>query len=998
MFDGTTGAEIAAIVNPRPAASTGFGTAVASVGPNVLVGSPNDNTAGPGAGAAFLFGPSGALLTTFVQPDGGGGNFGASVAGTQNTALIGAPGANLGTSDAGAAYLFDADPASPTLGQAIAAVQEPTPTSGAALGTAVGFDDGALIAGAAGGISSGVTEPGAVELYQQDATITLSSVTTYARPAPDDSVILSATFVGANPSLALTASINWGDGSPATVINLPGGSYAFAAPHDYTTIPASGSYTIGVTLTDPYGKTAFAETTLAISNPAPVFAPPGLVLSSSSIAEGGTVNVSGTIESPGGIGTNTVSLDWGDGSNPTTIVLPQGDDTFSTTHTYLQNPPGVDSENYTIFGSATSQNGQVGNASASVTVNKVAPQFTAADLTLSKTTANEGDTITLDGQFTDPDAESSYTVTIDWGDGSTPTVLSELLGQIVQSATPGLYTYSTTHQYVNVPPGEPAGGAYDIHVSVSDGVNITSADTSIVVNRVAPVVQIASSVDLGAGTITVTADVTELDPLATYSVAWTLTQNGIGIGTATGTSYTFPIPNPLGVLVATATATDSDGGVSSDSAQQVPIDQTGASVVINAAGITVSLGGVPVATTPSAGAGQVVALVTGSNDLIDASTETNPVELVSSGSNNTLIGGAGDDLLVAGSGANSLVGGTGDDTLVSNGGDDTLVGGTGNTSFQINPGHDPLVIGGSGTNTLDFSIAGQLITLNLGLESGQTQLVDSNNDEVTLEGKFDEYIGSPYGNNVTLNDDNDLAYAVAGNTTITGGAGNDSIVGGSGNDIIYATTGNTTITGGCGQRIDHRRLGQRHHLRHHRQHDHHRRLGQRIDHRRLGQRHHLRHHRQHDHHGRCGQRIDHRRLRQRHHLRHHRQHDHHAAAAGNESITGGSGNDIIYSTTGNTTISGGAGNESITGGSGNDIIYATTGNTTITRRCGQRIDHRRLGQRHHLRHHRQHDHHRRRGQRIDYRRLGQRHHLRHHRQHDHHRRCGQRIDHRRLGQ
>ncbi len=179
LFDGTTGAEIAAIVNPRPAASTGFGTAVASVGPNVLVGSPDDNTAGPGAGAAFLFGPSGALLTTFVQPDGGGGHFGASVAGTQNTALIGAPGANLGTSDAGAAYLFDADPASPTFGQAIAAVQEPTPTSGDALGTAVGFDDGALIAGA-GAIGSGVTGPEAVELYQQDATITLSSVTTYA--------------------------------------------------------------------------------------------------------------------------------------------------------------------------------------------------------------------------------------------------------------------------------------------------------------------------------------------------------------------------------------------------------------------------------------------------------------------------------------------------------------------------------------------------------------------------------------------------------------------------------------------------------------------------------------------------------------------------------------------------------------------------------------------------------------------------------------------------
>ncbi len=299
-----------------------------------------------------------------------------------------------------------------------------------------------------------------------------------------------------------------------------------------------------MTLGDPLGKTTFAQTTVAISNPAPVFATPGLVLSSSSIVEGGTESVSGTIEGPGGIGTNTVSLNWGDGSTPTTIVLPAGDDTFSTTHTYLQNPAGVESENYTIVASVTNQNDQVGYASASVTVNKVAPQFTAADLSLSKTTANEGDTITLDGQFTDPDALSSYTVTIDWGDGSTPTVLRELLGQVVLSATPGLYTYSTTHQYLRSPPGEPAGGTYDIHVSVSDGVNITSADTSIVVNRVSPSVQITSSVDTGAGTITVTAGVTEPDPLATYTVAWTLTQDGIDDRDGRGHELYVPDPQP----------------------------------------------------------------------------------------------------------------------------------------------------------------------------------------------------------------------------------------------------------------------------------------------------------------------------------------------------------------------------------------------------------------------------------------------------------------------
>ncbi len=145
LFDGTSGAESVAILNPHPADSTGFGSAVASVGSNILVGSPDDNTAGPGAGAAFLFLPTGLLRTTFVQPDGGGGGFGTSVAGTQNTALIGAPGAHLATSDAGAAYLFDADPASPTFSRAIGAVQEATPTTGDAFGTAVGFDTGALI-------------------------------------------------------------------------------------------------------------------------------------------------------------------------------------------------------------------------------------------------------------------------------------------------------------------------------------------------------------------------------------------------------------------------------------------------------------------------------------------------------------------------------------------------------------------------------------------------------------------------------------------------------------------------------------------------------------------------------------------------------------------------------------------------------------------------------------------------------------------------------------
>ena len=80
------------------------------------------------------------MLETFVQPDGGGGEFGASVAGSGTTALI-ARRHTLGTSDSGAAYLFDADPTSSTFGLPIAAEQESIPVTGDAFGSAVGFLD-----------------------------------------------------------------------------------------------------------------------------------------------------------------------------------------------------------------------------------------------------------------------------------------------------------------------------------------------------------------------------------------------------------------------------------------------------------------------------------------------------------------------------------------------------------------------------------------------------------------------------------------------------------------------------------------------------------------------------------------------------------------------------------------------------------------------------------------------------------------------------------------
>ena len=852
-----------------------FGAAVAAVGANVLIGSPLDNG---GDGAAFLFFSSPSFTSPgspeqFVQPDGGGGEFGASVAGTANQALIGAPGANLGSNDAGAAYLFDADPSSPTFGNAIGAFQEPTPTTGHAFGSAVGIDDGAIVVGA--------PSAGGVDLYQPGAPLSVSATTTYAT-LNYDSVIVSGTFMDVNPDAALTATIDWGDGSSPTVLSLPAGSYAFSAPHEYTT-DASYKYNIGVTLSDGALLSAFAQTPLLISDPAPVFAAPGLVLSSSSIAENGMETLSGTIVSPGGIHTNTITINWGDGSIVPPIVLLPGHDTFSTTHTYLNNPAGEASGEYTISASVINEEEKSGSASTEVTVSNVSPQFSSGDLHLSSAAIVEGGTVTLNGSFTDPGTLDPHTVTIDWGDGSTATTLLGLLGQIEETSTPGVYTYTASHQYLNNPPGEPSGGAYPINVSVSDDVSTTSASTSIEVDNAAPSVRIESAGSPLSGQISLSAVVTDAGILDTETVVWTVTNNGVQIASATGATISFSTPASIGVLVATATATDSDGGQGSGSIQIVVIDQNQVNVTIDpTTGITVAMGASVVSNTPlESPSTSVMALILGNQVTVDAHTMTAPVELDGYGNSETLIGGGGNDILVANAGNNSLVGGAGDDTLVSNQGDDSLFGGTGNDTYFINPGTDPLVGDSDGFNTLNFSISAVAITINLALEDGTQQQVNPDGAVVTLEGtggqpgSFDGYVASSHGDNVIGNSDADLIYGGSGNTTITGGSGNNSIVGGSGNDVIYGGSANTTITSGTGN--DSIVGGS----------------GNDII---YG--------------GSSSSTL--------------------TGGSGNDSIIGGSGNDIIYGGSGNTTITGGSGNESLVGGSGNDIIYGGSGNTTLT--------------------------------------------------------------------
>ena len=109
LFDSSTGGLLQAFDNPSPALFDEFGAAVAGVGANALVGAPGDNFA---EGTVYLFDSNtGGLLQTFNNPTLPGGNdeFGRSLAALGTNVLIGAPLDDTAAPDAGAAYLFDSN-------------------------------------------------------------------------------------------------------------------------------------------------------------------------------------------------------------------------------------------------------------------------------------------------------------------------------------------------------------------------------------------------------------------------------------------------------------------------------------------------------------------------------------------------------------------------------------------------------------------------------------------------------------------------------------------------------------------------------------------------------------------------------------------------------------------------------------------------------------------------------------------------------------------------
>ncbi len=734
-------------------------------------------------------------------------------------------------------------------------------------------------------VSATATDPGNTSEFSLDqAEDTPPIAAIVARPSPAGSPATtfnegqSITFDGSGSyspdgdSLDYTWDFN--DGSPLVTTTTPTVTHAYHY---------DGTYVVTLTVNDGHGGIESNIDILTIKKLPPVIAFNALP---ASLAVGTTLNLSGTIDDPTP-DLETVVLDWGDGSSPTTLQLPAGSTTFSSSYDYASPLPGG-ATTATLSATVTDASnpaaspepspigplsptppfdvgGLSGSTSAMLTVFQQAP--TIAGLTLSQSTVNVGGTTTLSGTIVDPDPVVSHTVTIQWGDPSPNTTLV---------LPPGDLVFSSTHQYDSTP-GNALSGAWPIDVTVINS-NLASgavAPPAVTAVDVSPIVQIESLPLSTSGSLVSLISIAT-EPPGTHNqltYQWTLTTGGAPYASGTGQTLSF-VSISGGVFTATVVVTDQDGATGQASAQVVVGPSTpNNTVVFNPAGaglVTITANGTT--SSPFAPGNGIIYYSRGATNVVEASpTLTTPIELVgSTGGTNTLIGGAGDD------------------TLVSVQGNDYLEGTTGNTDFVLILGHDPTLVGSTGINTIDLSQTPQNVTLNLGTQTVQS--VDSAGDIVLLQGTFQNVIAGPGDDVLTAangvsgsligGSGNDIIYGgTTGNDSITGGTGNSTITGGGGNDIIYGGTtgndsitggtGNSTITGGGGNDIIYG--------------------------------------------GTTGN-------------------DSITGGTGNSTITGGGGNDIIYGgTTGNDSITGGTGNSTITGGGGNDIIYGgTTGNDSIT--------------------------------------------------------------------
>jgi autotransporter-associated beta strand protein len=130
------------------------------------------------------------------------------------------------------------------------------------------------------------------------------------------------------------------------------------------------------------------------------------------------------------------------------------------------------------------------------------------------TTIDENGTVTLTGNITDPDTADTFTLTINWGEGSPQ----------VEMLPAGTTSFSVTHQYLDDNPTATTSDKYTIKVDLQDnnGGSATQTSTKTTVKNVNPVTNVIVGPSSGVvgQSLSFTGSFTDVGTQDTHKVQW----------------------------------------------------------------------------------------------------------------------------------------------------------------------------------------------------------------------------------------------------------------------------------------------------------------------------------------------------------------------------------------------------------------------------------------------------------------------------------------------
>ena len=284
--------------------------------------------------------------------------------------------------------------------------------------------------------------------------------------------MLTGTIVDPSAKDTFGVTVDWGDGSAASAVTVAAAAPQLNLAHQYA---SAGTFTLSVAVNDGKGGSITVPASATVNAaPASIASAGFLTVASqasparpaSSIPEGGQVVLAGTIAPGAPSDTDTVSVNWGDGSAATQATVNNAAHTFSATHIYVDNPAGAPSGRFTATVTATDQTKHAVTGTASIQVINQPPAISSLAVN-GVVTANLGGNVTVTGGFIDPGALDTHTATISWGDGTRSAA-------VVDDTH---HTFTASHAYAGLS-GNGAPVALTVTASVGDNSGARDTETT----------------------------------------------------------------------------------------------------------------------------------------------------------------------------------------------------------------------------------------------------------------------------------------------------------------------------------------------------------------------------------------------------------------------------------------------------------------------------------------------------------------------------------------